>query len=310
VHLIDIKKDGETGKLQGWGRESVRFLSATYVLNGSGLNPGHNPSNDSTIGSLPTIFTSLLDKTEMAKTLSLALCLLTSLIIAGVPAQAIGATEYPTPAIAQQGIGQMLLQIAAEQSVSAPTLTLDDLPPGFTALPPEIASAIASRLDSLRQQVAQVDLKPENFFAFVNQQNFQVVLGFTGKLPNEQEQANFDASLQKLQQPEAQQQAIALLQEKLKKIRGMKVTEYRPLPEANNLANASTGLALDMEMQGQPLRLDFAAFRRNGTGAFAAVMYAKSGKSAISVGDVAQKLDNRIVKLSAQANRPPLISVR
>ena len=157
----------------------------------------------------------------------------------------------------------MVLQMAAEQSVSAPTLTLDDLPPGFTALPPEIASAIASRLDSLRQQVAQVDLKPENFFAFVNPQNFQLVLGFTGKLPNEQEQANFDASLQKLQQPDTQQQAIALLQEKLKKIRGMKVTEYRLLPEANNLANASTGLALDMEMQGQPLRLDFAAFRRN-----------------------------------------------
>jgi hypothetical protein len=249
----------------------------------------------------------------MAKKLSLTLCLVTSLIFAGIPVQAKlaqAATTYPTPAIAQQGIAEIVLQMAAQQAASAATLTLEDLPPGFTQLPPELATAIASRLESLRQQLAQVDLKPENFFAFVNQQNFQLVLGFTGKLPNEQEKVNFDASLQKLQQPDAQRQMIDLLQEKLKKIQGIKVTEYKTLPELNNLANASTGLALDMEMQGQPLKLDFAAFRRDSVGAFTAVMYAKTGKPAIAVGDLVQKLDNRIVKLSAQTNRPPLVSVR
>jgi hypothetical protein len=239
----------------------------------------------------------------MAKIISLTLCLLTGVFFAGVPAHAMSATAstvYPTPLIAQQGIAQTLPQIAAEQSASTQaTLTVADLPPGFTALPPQIAAAIASRLDSLRQQLGQENLKPENFFAFVNQRNFQVVLGFTSKLPNQVAEENFDTSLKQLQKQEAQQQMISQLQQQLKNFGGIKVTEYNALPEFNNVANASTGMALGLEIQGQPLRLDFTAFRRNTVGAFTAVMYPNSKQPTIGLKDVAQKLDDRIVKLPA-----------
>lgn len=238
----------------------------------------------------------------MAKIISWTLCLLTGVFFAGIPAQATLATAlpvYPTPLIAQQGIAQTLPNIAAEQPASKQaTLTLTDLPPGFTALPPELATAIASRLDSLRQQLGQENLKPENFFAFVNQQNFQVVLGFTSQIPDRLAQDNFDTSLKKLQQQDAQQRVMSQLQEKLKTFGGIKVTEFNTLPEFNNVANASTGMALGLDVQGQPLRLDFTAFRRNTVGAFTAVMYPKSKQPAIALGDLAQKLDGKIVQLS------------
>ncbi|HEY9653336.1 MAG TPA: hypothetical protein V6C95_21935, partial [Coleofasciculaceae cyanobacterium] len=67
----------------------------------------------------------------MAKRIAFSLCLLTSVILAGVPAQA--ATVPQAPLIAQSGIAVVVPQIAAEPSVSEPaTLTLQDLPPGFT----------------------------------------------------------------------------------------------------------------------------------------------------------------------------------
>lgn len=250
----------------------------------------------------------------MAKKISLSLCLLTSIIFAGVPAQA-AMTAAPTAPhtqfIAQQGIAETVYQMAAEQTASkAATLTAEDLPPGFTALPPELAAEIASRLEVLREQLGQGSMKPENFFAFVNQQSFQLVLGFTGNLADEPQKANFDASLAQLKQPEGQQRMLGQLQDKLKTLAGINVTDYRGLPELNNLANASTGVTLALDMQGQPLRLDFAAFRRDTTGAFTAVLYTNGGQPAVKVDDVARKLDGRIVQLSANANRSTVATVR
>jgi hypothetical protein len=249
----------------------------------------------------------------MAKRISVSFCLLTGVIFTWVPAQAAmttALTESRTQLLAHPGIAETIVQIATEQSVSTTaTLTLEDLPPGFTELPPELATQVASRLDILRQQLGQGNLKPENFFTFVNPQNFQIVLGFTGKLPNKPEQASFDSSLQQLQQAEAQQQMLSQLQEKLKAFGEIKVTDSGTLPGLNDVANASTGLTLGLEMQGQPLRMDLAAFRRNTVGAFTAVMYAKGGQPAVAVGDVARKLDGRIVQ-SAQTTHSPIATLR
>ncbi|MEW6492117.1 MAG: hypothetical protein AB1589_06155 [Cyanobacteriota bacterium] len=240
----------------------------------------------------------------MAKKISLSLCLFLGVIVNGIPAQAT-ITKAPTvsqsPLSAQSGIAPTLLQLVAQQAAPAQpaTLTLEDLPPGFTELPPELAAKIASRLEVLREQMGQGNMKPENFFAFVNPKTFQVVLGFTGKFPNEAQQTSFDTNLQQLHQPEAQERTLSLLQENLKAFGSIKVTEYRALPELNNLANASTGIALALEMHNQPLRLDLAAFRRNSMGAFTGVMYANGQQPVIAVADVAQKLDHRLEQLSS-----------
>ncbi|MFE1748173.1 hypothetical protein [Coleofasciculus sp. H7-2] len=183
-------------------------------------------------------------------------------------------------------------------------LTLEDLPAGFQELPPDVAVEIASKLDVLRQQLTQANMKPENFFAFVNPENFQIVLGFTGNMPNQPEQAKFDAGLQEMQNPQKQQQMLSLLRERLKAYQGLEVVEYKPLPELNNLGNASGGMTLALKIQEQPVRMDIAAFRRNSTGALTAVMYVNGKQPAVQVGDVVRKLDSRILQVSPAANLP------
>lgn len=246
----------------------------------------------------------------MAKKISLSLCLLLGIIFAGVPAQAAKttvATSSHSLLTAQPGIATSFFQIAAEQSApTQATLTLQDLPPGFTQLPPELAANLASRLEVIRQQFTTGTIKPENFFAFVNPKTFQLVLGFTGKLPNEVEQSKFDASLQQLRQPQARQRVLSLLQEKLKTFGQINVTEYRGIPELDNLANASIGIAVALEMHNQPLNLDVAAFRRNSMGAFTGVIYPTGEKPAVAVGEVVNKLDRRLEDLSVNANSSPM----
>jgi len=238
----------------------------------------------------------------MAKRRFVSLFLLLGFSLAGVPTQATIAT-VPT-ASHTQFIAQAVPQPASEPSTeTAATLALEDLPPGFTKLPPEISAQLASRMSSLGQQLGQGGLKPENFFAFVNPQKFQIVLGFTTKLPDQPAQASFDSSIQQLEKPEFQQRMQSLLQEQLKTLGGAKVTECKALPGLNNLANASTALTIGLSMRGQPLRMDVAAFRRNAVGAFTGVMYGNEAPPEVGVGDVARKLDGRLVKLSDVNNR-------
>lgn len=241
----------------------------------------------------------------MAKRRSLSLFLLVGLSLAGVPTQATMATvaiNWPTQLLAEQGV-ETPPKPAIEPSTSkAATLTLEDLPAGFTKLPPQISAQMASRMSSLSQQLGQGNLKPENFFAFVHPQKLQIVLGFTTTLPDQPAQTSFDASMQQLEKPEVQQRMQRLLQDQLKTLGGAKVTECRALPGLNNLANASTALTIGIEMRGQPLRMDVAAFRRNSVGAFTGVMYGSARPPELGVGDVARKLDGRLVKLSTVNN--------
>lgn len=231
----------------------------------------------------------------MPRKLPLSVCLLFGLLFTQMPTQA----ATPNGAIAKLGRTQTMLKLAAEPTPATASLTLKDLPPGFTELPPELSAALSSRLDVLSQQIGQGNLKPENFFAFVNPQNFQIVLGFTSQIANQPQQASFDASMEQLAKPEVQQKMLIQLQERVKKLGEIKVTEYRTLPGLNNVANSSTGITLGLETRGQPLRVDVAAFRRNSTGAFTAVMYPVGKQPSLGVGDVARKLDGRIVSPSA-----------
>jgi hypothetical protein len=233
----------------------------------------------------------------MPKKIPLNLCLLFGLLFA-FPAQA------ATPAIAKLGIADTMLQLAVEPTPAASTITLKDLPPGFRELPPEISAALSSRLDLLSQQIGQENLKPENFFAFVNPQDFQIVFGFTNKIPSQPQQASFDASMQQLSKPEVQKRMLTQLQERVKLLGEIKVTDYRSLPGLTDIANVSTGITIGLETRGQPLRIDIAAFRRDATGGFTGVMYPLDKQPTVGVGDVARKLDGRIGQLPAASPNP------
>jgi hypothetical protein len=187
--------------------------------------------------------------------------------------------------------------VARSQSLEGVTLTLDDLPPGFTEIPPAIREQLTAQFQTLGQQFGPKDLNLDNFFIFVNPVNFQVVMGFAGELPSSSEQEQFDANLKQMQNPETQQQMLAAIQEKLGALAGVEVTNYTSLPELSDLADASTGMALEMKMQGQSFRVDMASFRRSSVGAFTAVLYPQSG-TPFAVRTLADKLDRRILDRS------------
>lgn len=207
----------------------------------------------------------------------------------------------PTPTATPEPANAPVSPATPQQALSNATLTLEDLPEGFQELSPQMAAQVLAQLEALRPQLAQGGLKPDKFFAFIHPKNFQVVMGFTGMLPNQPEQASFDAGLKQLQDPEVQQVMVSQMREELKQSPGIEFLNYSLLPAINNLAESATGMSLAVSMQGQPIRMDVASFRRNAVGAFAAVMYTDGQAPSISLDDVARKLDNRILQLHPAA---------
>lgn len=228
-----------------------------------------------------------LTKTPMIKRLAITLCLLTgSLWGSGYVPTALAADPVPVSATAEQGLANT-------------TLSLQDLPPGFKELPPQIAAEVSSKFEGLRQQLIEAGMKPNKFFAYVHPQSLQIVFGFTGTIENQPDRANFDAIIKQIQEPEYQQELIAQYREALKSRQGIEILEYGIIPELNNVAEASTGMTVSVSMQGQPLRLDVAAFRRSSVGAFTGIMYPKDRVPTAQLGAIARLLDNRILQASS-----------
>lgn len=195
---------------------------------------------------------------------------------------------------------------ASEKLASPVTLTLQDLPAGFQELPAELKPRIAAQLDIIKRVLGQQNLSLDNYFAFVNPQQLEVVLGFNTTLPNQPlALLKFDASLRHLQQPKARQQLVSQVEKGLKASSvGIMVVEQAALPDLNNLANTSAGMTLALQMQNLPtLRTDIAAFRRNQFGSLTAVFYLDGSKPAIALKDIATKLDERMLNSPTANNR-------
>ncbi len=254
----------------------------------------------------------------MKKSLSLILCLLTGAIYAGGSVKQAIATRL-SPMIAQTEPSASP-QVTPEpqmtpqpQTSSKVTLTLQDMPPGFQAVPPQMT---ANFVDMLKKELGQVSLNPENMFAFMSQtstapsspttsssQNAQIVVGYTGTL-KETERAQFDDYIKKMQQPEFQQEIIDQIRERLKESTGIQIEEYSSIPELNNMGEVSTGMTLKISMAGQPMRIDIGSFRRNSYGALAAVMYPDGQPPMITLSEISRKLDGRIASVAPGVSSP------
>ncbi|GEM_PF-871944 len=223
----------------------------------------------------------------MLKKLAITLCLLTGTTWTGGFLLPVFAAD-PVPSSATQ-----------QQTSANSALMLEDLPAGFRELPPEVASEVSTKFEALREQLTQAGMKPNKFFAYINPENFQIVFGFTGDLNDQPDRANFDATLKQIQSPEYQQQLMSQYREALKASQGIEILEYGGIPDLNNVADTSTGMTVSVSMQGQPLRLDVAAFRRSNVGAFTGIMYPKGQVPTVQLGDVARRLDSRILRASS-----------
>lgn len=230
---------------------------------------------------------------------------LTTALFAAAPAQAVPVAQAPNPPNSEQPD----LTVPATPSPNPPafeqpavsgiTLTVQDLPDGFQEVPPQIKQQIATWMEPFKQLLAKGNIPLSNFFAFANLQKFEVIFGFTTILPDQPlALATFDTALQQLQQTANRQQLIGKIRERLQFTQIIEFGEYEALPELNNLANASTGLTLAGKLQGRPVRIDVAGFRRNTVGGFTAVFHTDGVKPVVPVKDVVSKLDDRILQFS------------
>lgn len=211
--------------------------------------------------------------------------LLTSALFAAAPTHTISATPNPN------------LLSSEQPAASAITLTLQDLPVGFQEVPQEIKTQIDARLEPFKQLLAKEELPVENFFAFVEPEKLQVVMGFTGVLL-ESQQRKFDAALQQLLQPETRQQIVSKIQKPLQQYQGIKLLGQQALPQLDNIGDTSAGMSLAVSLRKQSVRVDMGGFRRGRIGVTTAVLYIDKTVPVVTVRDVATKLDKLILQSS------------
>ncbi len=224
---------------------------------------------------------------------SKVLCLLTSAILAVTPAQAEPVVPTTPPATTP-------IPTTPPVTTAPVKLTLLDLPEGFQELPADVKSMLTSRLAALKSTLPIDKVPLENLFAFVQPNKLEVVMGFTDNLAQPQ-QAQFDTILQNLQKPEAVSQFAAKLKEQIQQVPGVQVSDPQIIPQDTKIGNNSAGMTFTITMQGIPMRMDITSFRRGGVAAMTAVTYIDKVKPVISVKDIANKLDSRIV---TTANNP------
>ncbi len=177
-------------------------------------------------------------------------------------------------------------------------LQQEDVPPEFRVLPSPVARSIGDRLRVVTRLFGQENFQLDRYSAFVNPADLQIILGFTGSLPNQNDQLNFDSAMRQLQQPQFQQQLVNLLRRNLAELPQVDILDSQPLRNLNEVANSSAGVRMTVQFRNQVWRIDAVPFRRGGVGALAAVVYPRNVATPLAVSEVARSLDDRIIENS------------
>ncbi|KOP23353.1 hypothetical protein AMR41_26540 [Hapalosiphon sp. MRB220] len=232
---------------------------------------------------------------QLKKQIALILSIFISAVFVAIPVQAVPSVDTrkePTSPALEKKV-----------PIQTTTLTLQDLPSGYKEIPPELKEAIVTQLEPFKQLIAKENLPLNNFFAFIDPKKMEVVMGFTGMLANQTQQTQFDAALQQVQKPEFEKE-IKKLQQKLPSDQQVQLLGYKTLPEANKLADNSTGFSLGAKVQDLPVNFDVIGFRRSNFGSFTTIMYLTEKQPSVSIKEIVTKLDGRFLQLSSTTNVP------
>ena len=180
-------------------------------------------------------------------------------------------------------------------SSSLSWLQREDIPPEFRELPGNVARSIGDRFRVVTRFFGQETFQLDRYSAFINPADLQVVLAFSGSLPTQTDQLDFDAAMRRLQQPAFQQQFLGLLRQSALELPQVSILNYQPLANLNQLANSSTGVRMTVQAGDRVWLMDIVPFRRSTVGALAVVIYPREVTNPLSVGTIAQRLDGRII---------------
>lgn len=165
------------------------------------------------------------------------------------------------------------------------TLRLEDLPRGFRAMPP-------AELAKLKEDLSQDEIDVENVFAFVAQEQFQLIMGITTRLETVQQQQQFD---ELLRDPE---KLKALLAENLQETN----VPPQPLNNVSNIGDVAEGVSLQVDLDNLLARLEILVLRKNQMGAFVFVLYREGQRPLYPIAEVGRQLDRRVQEVRTGRN--------
>jgi hypothetical protein len=176
--------------------------------------------------------------------------------------------------------------------LSGLVLALQNLPAGFTEMPPATIKNIVSRIPNF---------KPASVFGYYknDDQQFQVVTGFTAQLPNRIDRAKFDAEIR--EGIFAQQFSQGLNSSSNKEFQFANLTA---LTLEDKISEVSGGWTTQGKIQGVTMNVELALFRRGKIGSFMAIMYLDGSKPSVTISSAARQVDSHIMELKADLTQP------
>jgi hypothetical protein len=220
------------------------------------------------------------------KNLLIFICLFAGIWFGVAPAK--GQTEAPTlsDSPSSEMTQEREQELEQERDWSELAIDAQDLPPGFQGMP-------AEDLAKLKQELSENDLSVESVFAFMEPNNFELLLGLTTPLKNQQSQKDFE---QILAEPEVLRELVT---------DGMgetQIVEQIEIEELDNIGESVAGVTLKLNLEGVPAQLDIVAFRRQSIGAFMFLLYLDGQTPRMPIVNLARILDDRALELLTQAN--------
>ena len=175
--------------------------------------------------------------------------------------------------------------------LSSLVLTSQDLPAGFIPIPPETLKNMVSGIPNF---------KPASVFGYLKNDNqqFQVVTGFTAQLPNQIDRAKFDTEIG---EGTFAQQFSQGLNSHSKEFQFANLTA---LTLKDKIGEVSSGWKTQGKVQGVPINVELALFRRGKIGSFVAIMYLDGSKPPVTISEAAGQLDKRIMAVQPDVTQP------
>jgi len=230
-----------------------------------------------------------------------------AVFLGAVGLEVVGSVASP-PSLIGSSINPAVQPVMAQDDPIIPSLNpssdnlgllrQEDVPAEFRLLPSPIARSISDRLRVITRFFGQENFQLDRHSAFVNPADLQVILGFTGSLPNQSDQFNFDSKIQQLQQPQFQQQLLGMLRRSSLELSQVEFLDSQPLGNISGVGNSAAGVRMTVQFRNQVWRIDAVPFRRGGVRALAAVVYPRNVASPLAALEIARRLDSRIVENS------------
>ncbi|MCT7954571.1 hypothetical protein [Laspinema palackyanum] len=210
---------------------------------------------------------------------------LVGLAVGVVPTMVLLITPVRAELVVEEPVSPESVILAQAGTWADVTLRLEDLPRGFTAMPP-------AELAKLKEELSQDQIAVENVFAFVAQEEFQLIMGITTRLETAQQQAQFD---ELLRDPE---KLKALLAENLQDTN----VPPQPLNNVSNIGDEAAGVSLPVDLDNLLARLEILVLRKNQMGAFVFVLYREGQRPLYPIAEVGRKLDQRVREVRTGSN--------